>query len=405
MLGRKPRKKEGLDAARRCRIAAFLTWGALTVLATEPHETPHARAASESLTEADQLLTLADEARDAGRFAEAAVLYDAALGCYRTAEQQDPSVLSEVIRFRMRYCEIQREAARSPRTVVGDPEDVRGLPEVTHHEPSRDRWLRSIREALSSGAAEQARVSLLKGLESQPDNVEIRLLLAVAECQLGRYDRARQILEVVTTEVPTNALAHMALGIALTGAGRLEDAVDSFRDALALDPFLPAAHYNLARVLLLISPPDVYGARRHYEKALRLGADPDPSLEHQLHGIREGERSVSHVNPEAARSVGQKAEENQPGSSRQGEKSDPPDGGVRGEESLACPAEEVRAEEKRESLDRQEVGKDQQDVSPGGGVKSAGAEDGVGDEKKNSAQGPGGQQFVHTGQDQEPGNR
>jgi Tfp pilus assembly protein PilF len=54
------------------------------------------------------------------------------------------------------------------------------------------------------------------------------------------------------------------------------------RKAIELDPEYAEAHFNLAVFYLQRSPPAVELARRHYERALELGAAPDPDVERSL---------------------------------------------------------------------------------------------------------------------------
>jgi tetratricopeptide (TPR) repeat protein len=67
--------------------------------------------------------------------------------------------------------------------------------------------------------------------------------------------------------------ARCDLGIALAQQGRLDEAVDQYREALRLRPNYAAAHYNLGNTLLaLLRVPE---ARTHFEEAVRI----DPRFE------------------------------------------------------------------------------------------------------------------------------
>jgi tetratricopeptide (TPR) repeat protein len=67
---------------------------------------------------------------------------------------------------------------------------------------------------------------------------------------------------------PDNARAHTNLGIAFTAAGRAEEAIASFREALRLDPSSAATHRNLCE--LLTSLGRAGEALPHGEEAVRL---------------------------------------------------------------------------------------------------------------------------------------
>src|SRR6266480_2922118 len=61
----------------------------------------------------------------------------------------------------------------------------------------------------------------------------------------GNYAQAVQKLEQAVQLLPKDARAWNHLGLACHGAARPEDAVKAYRQALALDRNLAAAHYNL----------------------------------------------------------------------------------------------------------------------------------------------------------------
>ena len=48
---------------------------------------------------------------------------------------------------------------------------------------------------------------------------------------------------------PDHAAAHMNLGNVLLQQNRLPEAIDSYRQVLAVEPRSPIAHYNIANVL------------------------------------------------------------------------------------------------------------------------------------------------------------
>jgi len=70
---------------------------------------------------------------------------------------------------------------------------------------------------------------------------------------------------------PSNPLAHLNLGISLSGAGRLEEAEGELRESIRLSPSEPRAHYNLA--VLLYQQNRLLEAVKVNEAAVRL--DPE----------------------------------------------------------------------------------------------------------------------------------
>ncbi len=53
-------------------------------------------------------------------------------------------------------------------------------------------------------------------------------------------------------------------------------------EAIADNPDYADAHFNLAVIYSTSQPPAKELARRHYEKAVALGAQPDPTLDKSL---------------------------------------------------------------------------------------------------------------------------
>ncbi|GEM_PF-6723870 len=145
---------------------------------------------------------------------------------------------------------------------------------------------------------DQARQYYLKALELEPDNHELRQILAklegrsragnrAAQCpssaqgpeQLykqarekigaGRRDEAFAILERITREYPEFAPAHNDLGVLSYEAGDKEAARDYYRKAVELAPESPIFHKNLADFYLL-EDGQVKEAMEHYLRAMTL---------------------------------------------------------------------------------------------------------------------------------------
>ena len=170
--------------------------------------------------------------------------------------------------------------------------------------------------AMNKGDLETARKNFLKVLEQVPDNVptminlglvEYRsknyaeaenrlesvvrlapdtgtgwLILGVVQYEAGKYDHALASLAQAAVLEPKNAMVHQYFGVTLGQKHWYSGAEDEMRKAVALDPGYAEAHFNLAVFYLQRSPPAVELARRHYQRALDLGAAPDPDVERDL---------------------------------------------------------------------------------------------------------------------------
>ena len=75
-----------------------------------------------------------------------------------------------------------------------------------------------------------------RGLAIEPDHVQCANLRAQALVQLGRRADAHGTLEGLLAKAPENAVAHANRGWALLHAGQPTPAMESFREALRLDP-------------------------------------------------------------------------------------------------------------------------------------------------------------------------
>lgn len=86
--------------------------------------------------------------------------------------------------------------------------------------------------------------------------------------QKGEWEPAVALLEKVVKAVPGNAKLLNTLGIALSSAGRVEEAAEQFNRAAAIEPRYPSAHKNLA--LLEMSRKRLDAAKNHFSRLLEL---------------------------------------------------------------------------------------------------------------------------------------
>jgi Flp pilus assembly protein TadD len=119
---------------------------------------------------------------------------------------------------------------------------------------------------------------LRRAVQAAPTSGAGWLLLGVVSLEQGKHDAAFAHFAQAAYLAPQNAQPHMYLAVALARKGWNEAAESEFRTALEIDERLADAHYNLAVLYLQHTPPAVELARRHYQRALDLGANPDPSI-------------------------------------------------------------------------------------------------------------------------------
>lgn len=234
-------------------------------------------------------LIQADIARDEQRVGEAIELYNTAAQTYVALMREYPDWEPGATRFRIQHC--QQELGRLKRLQEKGPVDMTqagGRTPATAgsaaSNPSDD--LHRVKVAavtlLDEGKAEEARQALMNGMQINPDDSGLRVLLGMAQCLAGRHHDAVFLLRNVVEEDPYNAHAHAALGTAYFGLARYADAAVEMKKAADSNPALSEPHFNLAQILSISDPPDVSGAEYHYRKALRLGGKRDADLEQRL---------------------------------------------------------------------------------------------------------------------------
>jgi tetratricopeptide (TPR) repeat protein len=113
------------------------------------------------------------------------------------------------------------------------------------------------RDAYDAGDSDRA-IELFLGAQAEsPDDPRIRLNLAAAYHQAGRYDEAvltaRTLL--VESDPAIRARAHASIGHHLFAAGDLPAALDAFRQALTEDPGDDDSRHDYEVVLRLLQPP------------------------------------------------------------------------------------------------------------------------------------------------------
>ena len=70
---------------------------------------------------------------------------------------------------------------------------------------------------------------------------------------------------------PDYAKAHNNWGVALVKTGRMQEAIEHYKQALQLDPNYPEAHSNLG--VVLVQTGQTQEAIEHYKQALMLRPD------------------------------------------------------------------------------------------------------------------------------------
>lgn len=119
---------------------------------------------------------------------------------------------------------------------------------------------------------------LKRVLRNDVTNASAWLIMGIAAYDQGKLEAAHAHLAQAVLHAPKNPQARLYLGVTLGRKGWYSAGEDELRRALEINPKFAEAHYNLAVLCMERVPPAVELGRRHYTKALELGAAPDPEL-------------------------------------------------------------------------------------------------------------------------------
>ena len=134
-----------------------------------------------------------------------------------------------------------------------------------------------------NGKLKAAELTLKKAITVAPGDEFAHTTLGIVYYQQSKFDDALSELTKSLAINPKSATAHNYLGITASQKGWQEAAEKEMLEAVADNPEYADAHFNLAVVYSTSQPPAKELARRHYEKALALGAERDLTLDKLLH--------------------------------------------------------------------------------------------------------------------------
>lgn len=133
-----------------------------------------------------------------------------------------------------------------------------------------------------SGNLKQAQEYFEKAVKQNSALQQTWMALGLVSYEMGDNYRAVSALSQAVHEEPTDARAHNYLAVAVKRLGWLDAAEAELRRAIELHPDYANAHFNLALMYAERKPPALELARRHYEKAVALGAARDELMDERL---------------------------------------------------------------------------------------------------------------------------
>jgi Tfp pilus assembly protein PilF len=129
---------------------------------------------------------------------------------------------------------------------------------------------------------DEAEKLLKKAVRIEPDAGTAWLTLGIVCYEQDKLDAALAALAQAALLEPKNAKVHNYLAATIGKKGWGSGAESELQKAIQLDADYADAHFNLAVFYLQRNPPAIELARRHYQKALDLGAPADPLVEKDL---------------------------------------------------------------------------------------------------------------------------
>ncbi|HEX3817652.1 MAG TPA: tetratricopeptide repeat protein [Chthoniobacterales bacterium] len=133
-----------------------------------------------------------------------------------------------------------------------------------------------------NGKLKAAELTLKKAIAIAPHDEFTHTTLGIVYYRQNKFDDALSELTKALAINPKSATAHNYLGITASQKGWQEAAEKEMLEAISDNPDYADAHFNLAVIYSTSNPPAKELARRHYEKALALGAARDKTLDKLL---------------------------------------------------------------------------------------------------------------------------
>ena len=137
------------------------------------------------------------------------------------------------------------------------------------------------------GRAEESMKYLARAIRVKPDSGFAWMMLGVNYMNQDDIEGATAALAQAVYLTPKSPQAHNYYAVTLAKRGWYDAAEDELQKVIGLAPDFAEAHFNLALIYFQQNPPAVELARRHYQKALALGAQPDPDFEAKLKAATE----------------------------------------------------------------------------------------------------------------------
>jgi Flp pilus assembly protein TadD/DNA repair exonuclease SbcCD ATPase subunit len=129
------------------------------------------------------------------------------------------------------------------------------------------------------GKMKEAEEVLLKASQKPSQSSFALTTLGIVHYRQERLADAEKVLRKAITINDQDFTAHNYLGIVLAASGNGKAGESEIMKSLEINKDYADAHFNLAVIYATGKPPSKMMARKHYTRAVELGAPPDKSLE------------------------------------------------------------------------------------------------------------------------------
>lgn len=129
------------------------------------------------------------------------------------------------------------------------------------------------------GKLKEAEGILQKAVKRSTDSSFALTTIGIVFYRQDRLEDAEKALRKAVTVNQQDFTAHNYLGIVLAASGKGKAGESEIMKAIEINPQYADAHFNLAVIYATGKPPAKMMAKKHYSKAIELGAPPDASLE------------------------------------------------------------------------------------------------------------------------------
>jgi len=179
-----------------------------------------------------------------------AAAFNESISLYQQVLARDPAYTESWVRLAGIYCDQVNENLRpsAEGMRLAREATVEALALNPQYAPAHARlgWI----SIYYDRDLQQAANHLTHALTLEPANTDVILIAAILARRLGRWNQAIALGEYVVSRDPVSEVALLHLGLAYTYAGRFDDALATYRTALALNPVGISNHALLSEALM-----------------------------------------------------------------------------------------------------------------------------------------------------------